>query len=248
MNDSFSRLFYDLHIHSCLSPCGDNDMTPANIAGMAMLKGLDIVALTDHNSCKNCPAFLEACKTYGITAIPGMELTTIEEVHCVCLFPSLDKAMEFDAYVSEHLIQIPNRADIFGNQYIYNEKDQIVGEEKNLLIQATDISFDQVFSLVKNYEGVMIPAHVDKNSFSLLSNLGFISPDNQFTCAEIFSPEKKDSLISNNPYLKQCRILYNSDAHCLEQINEAIHFIRCDSRKKADILHCLEQKPFGPEE
>ena len=70
-----TELAYDLHIHSCLSPCGDDDMTPANIAGMAALKGLDAVALTDHNSCKNCPAFLAAAKEYGIIGIPGMELT-----------------------------------------------------------------------------------------------------------------------------------------------------------------------------
>lgn len=237
-----NKLFYDLHIHSCLSPCGDKDMTPANIAGMAMLKGLDVIVVTDHNSCKNCPAVMEECKKYGITAIPGMELSTSEEVHCVCLFPSLKQAMKFDSYVYERLIKVRNRKEIFGEQLIYNEKDEIIGYEPNLLIQSADISFDQVYLLVKEYEGIMFPAHIDKNSFSLLSNLGFISPDSQFRCAELFNPEKKDSLISNNPYLKGCRLVYNSDAHCLEQINEAIHCISCDSRKKEDILKVLERQ------
>lgn len=235
-----NKLFYDFHIHSCLSPCGDKDMTPANIAGMSMLKGLDVIAVTDHNSCKNCPAVMEECKKYGITAIPGMELSTSEEVHCVCLFSSLKQAMDFDGYVYKRLIKVENREEIFGEQLIYNAKDEIIGREPNLLIQSADISFDQVYPLVKEYGGVMFPAHIDKNSFSLLSNLGFVSPDSQFRCAELFDPKQKDGLISNNPYLKECRLVYNSDAHCLEQINEAIHYISCDSRKREDILKVLE--------
>ena len=109
-------LYYDLHIHSCLSPCGDDDMTPANIAGMAAVKGLDVIALTDHNSCKNCPAILKHGEEYGITVIPGMELTTAEEVHVVCLFPALGDAMAFDGYVYEHLLPIKNRNLIFYTQ------------------------------------------------------------------------------------------------------------------------------------
>ena len=91
-----AALYYDLHIHSCLSPCGSEDMTPYNIAAMAALKGLDVIAVTDHNSCKNCPAVLAAAKEYGVLALPGMELTTSEEVHAVCLFETLDAAMAFD--------------------------------------------------------------------------------------------------------------------------------------------------------
>ena len=90
---------YDLHIHSCLSPCGDNEMTVNNIVNMAMLKELDVIALTDHNSSRNCPAFMEAARRAGIRAIPGMEINTSEEIHAVCLFPMLEQAMEFDSYV-----------------------------------------------------------------------------------------------------------------------------------------------------
>ncbi len=142
-------LYYDLHIHSCLSPCGDDDMTPANIAGMAAVKGLDVIALTDHNSCKNCPAILKHGEEYGITVIPGMELTTAEEVHVVCLFPALGDAMAFDGYVYEHLLPIKNREDIFGKQQIMDADDQVTGNVERLLIGATDISFDQVFGLVE---------------------------------------------------------------------------------------------------
>ena len=178
-------LYYDLHIHSCLSPCGDDDMTPANIAGMAAVKGLDVIALTDHNSCKNCPAILKHGEEYGITVIPGMELTTAEEVHVVCLFPALDDAMAFDGYVYERLLPIKNREDIFGKQQIMDADDQVTGNVERLLIGATDISFDQVFGLVEAYRGIAYPAHIDKSTTSLLSNLGFVPPDSSFTCAEI---------------------------------------------------------------
>ena len=85
METSLIPLSYDLHIHSCLSPCGDDDMTPCNIAGMAALIGLDVIAVTDHNTCKNCPAVMDAASQYPVTVIPGMELCTIEEVHVRCV-------------------------------------------------------------------------------------------------------------------------------------------------------------------
>ena len=108
----WKQVTYDLHIHSCLSPCGDEDMTPANIVGMAVVKQLDVIALTYHNTCKNCPAFLKVAKEYGVTAIPGMELTTREEVHVVCLFEQLEDAMRFDTYVYERLLNVKNEEKI----------------------------------------------------------------------------------------------------------------------------------------
>ena len=123
------QLTYDLHIHSCLSPCGDKDMTPANIAGMAAVKGLNAVALTDHNTSKNCRPFLKMAEAYGITAIPGMELCTEEEVHVVCLFPDLYAAEDFDRYVYDRMLKIPNKEHIFGEQLIMNDEDEIIGEE-----------------------------------------------------------------------------------------------------------------------
>ena len=121
------NLSYDLHLHSCLSPCGDNDMTPANIVGMAALLGLDAIAVTDHNSCKNCPAVLAAAKEYGVLAVPGMEINTSEEVHAVCLFPRLEAAMDFDRLVEEKLMAFPNKEEIFGQQLIYDLDDHICG-------------------------------------------------------------------------------------------------------------------------
>lgn len=234
-----TELYYDLHIHSCLSPCGDDDMTPANIAGMAAVKGLDVIAVTDHNSCKNCPAVLAAAAEYGILAIPGMEINTSEEVHAVCLFEKLKNAMDFDAYVYERLMAFPNKEEIFGRQLIYNKEDEICGTEPNLLINATDISFEGLWELVKGFGGVMFPAHVDKTANSLIANLGFIPPDSKFVTAEVKDLGKLHKVRKENPYLERCRIISNSDAHYLEDIHEPELRLQVKERSVRGILEAL---------
>ncbi len=236
------RLAYDLHLHSCLSPCADDDMTPANIVGMASIIGLDLIALTDHSSCKNCPAFAAAADQFGITVLFGMELTTLEEVHVLCYFSTLEDAMTFDAVIYEHLPDIPNQPEYFGNQLIYDENDQICGTEKKLLISATDIPFDSVYDLVKQYRGVMVPAHINKTSTSLLHNLGFIPPDSRFTCAEVRDPSDIPALLEQYPYLKGCRILSSSDSHTLNGLNEPIRFLEAEGNAAEEILRSLERK------
>ena len=234
------RLSYDLHIHSCLSPCGDDDMLPSNIVGMAFLKNLDVIAVTDHNSCKNCPAVLELAKQYNILAIPGMELCTMEEVHVLCLFEHLTDAMKFDEYVSDKLMKIPNEERVFGKQEVVDEEDNIIGTQPYLLINATEISFEEVGELMKQFHGVHIPAHIDKNSNSLLSNLGFISPDADFKTAELANLARLEDISMKNPYLKRCNIITDSDAHMLGDINEAINYIECESRTIKDVLKALQ--------
>ncbi|MEO2263596.1 PHP domain-containing protein [Dorea sp. YH-dor228] len=232
-------LYYDLHLHSCLSPCGDDDMTPANLVGMASVKGLDVIALTDHNSCKNCPAAMKHGEEYGVIVIPGMELTTAEEVHVVCLFPDLESAMSFDAYIYEHILPIKNRENIFGKQQIMNEFDQVIGQVDRLLISATDISFDHVFSLVESYHGIAYPAHIDKSTTSLLSNLGFVPPDSTFSCAEINNFDHLHRIQKEHPYFLNCNMISSSDAHYLIDINEPYYQIHSESRKIPHILNSL---------
>ncbi|MCI8662119.1 MAG: PHP domain-containing protein [Hungatella sp.] len=234
-----AELYYDLHIHSCLSPCGDDDMTPANIAGMAAIKGLDVIAVTDHNSCKNCPAVLAAAEEYGILAIPGMEINTSEEVHAVCLFEELKAAMEFDAYVYDRLFPFPNKEEIFGRQQIYNTDDQVCGTVPNLLINAADISFEGLWELVRGYGGIMFPAHVDKTANSLIANLGFIPPDSKFTAAEVKDLKKLHPLKKANPYLESCRIISNSDAHYLEHIHEPELTLQVEEKSVKGVLQAL---------
>ena len=240
-----AALYYDLHIHSCLSPCGSEDMTPYNIAAMAALKGLDVIAVTDHNSCKNCPAVLAAAKEYGVLALPGMELTTSEEVHAVCLFETLDAAMAFDDYVHERLLPIKNKEEIFGRQEIYDLEDNVSGTEELLLISATSISFDGLWELVDSFGGVMFPAHVEKDSNSLIANLSFVPEDSRFMTAELHDLKKLHRLLPGNPYLRQCRIISNSDAHYLEDIREPELTIEVKERSAAGVLAALKEGVGG---
>jgi PHP family Zn ribbon phosphoesterase len=233
------RLAYDLHIHSCLSPCGEEDMTPGNIVGMAALKGLQVIAVTDHNSCKNCPAVLKLAEQYDIIALPGMELTTMEEVHALCFFSELEDALRFGEYVTSKLMKIPNDERVFGKQEICNEEDEVIGREPYLLINATEISFDDLGRLLMEYRGIYLPAHIDKNSNSLLSNLGFIAPESDFMAAEFADLTKYERISSQNPYLKDCNIITNSDAHELGRMNEAVNFLNCESKNRQDIIKSI---------
>lgn len=232
-------LTYDLHLHSCLSPCGDEEMTPANIAGMAAVLGLDVIALTDHNSSKNCPALMAAAREYGVLAIPGMELTTAEEIHAICLFARLEAALDFDQYVYQRLVPFPNKEEIFGRQLIYDCQDQICGTIPNLLINSTEISFEGLWELVRSFDGVMFPAHIDKSSTSLLSSLGMIPPDSKFTTAEVKDLKRLHQLKREHPYLEQCRIISNSDAHYLEHIHEPELTLLAEEKSAEAVIQTL---------
>ncbi len=238
------ELTYDLHIHSCLSPCGADDMTPGNIVGMAAIKGLDVIAVTDHNSCKNCPAVMKRAEQFGILALPGMEINTSEEVHAVCLFPELSQAMEFDVYVYEKLIKFPNNEAVFGKQQICDEQDNCIGTEPNLLINITDISFEGLWELVKSFGGVMFPAHVEKSANSLIANLGFVPPDSKFKTAELKDLKRLHEIRRANPLLESCRIITNSDAHYLEQIHEPEFTISVHEKSAWAVIEYLSGNRF----
>lgn len=214
-------------------------MTPANIVGMAALKGLDVIALTDHNSSKNAPAFHHFAKKYGILALTGMELCTIEEVHVVCLFPTLNQTMDFDKYIEKRIVPIPNKEEIFGNQLICDLKDHYCGKVENLLINRTDISFDGLWKQIRTFGGAMFPAHVDKSSNSLVSNLGFIPPDSKFSVFEIKDKENLSSIKKLHPYLNGCMALNNSDAHRLGDIKEPDDTLDVEVFGAQGVIDCL---------
>ena len=217
------KYYYDLHIHSCLSPCGDADMTPNNIAGMAALKGLDIIALTDHNTCANCPAFIEACEKNGIIGIPGMELTTSEEIHLVCLFGTLEKAMDFSELVSRERIMIKNKPEIFGEQLILDANDEVIGNEDFLLINATQLDLYSAVRLAEDCGGIVYPAHVDKQANGIIGILGTFPATPSFSCAEFSDLSESEALALKYPILSDCFHVCSSDAHYLWDISERLH-------------------------
>lgn len=231
-----SRYFYDLHIHSALSPCADNDMTPNNIAGMAALKGLSILALTDHNSAKNCPAFFAACKRQGIIPIAGMELSTAEDIHLVCLFESLEDAMRFDAEIETHLMPIKNRREIFGDQMILDAEDEPVGEFETLLISATDLPIDEAIALAKSFGAHVHPAHIDRESNGIVAILGGIPEEYGFSVFEAREKSSISSLSKTFGAVCEQNVLVCSDAHHLWDISEALNSLDIDDEPYSSSL------------
>ena len=212
----------DLHIHSCLSPCGDEDMTPGNIVGMALLNGLNIVALTDHNSTKNCPAFFKIAKAHGVIPVAGMELTTSEDVHAVCLFRDLESAMSFGEYVDKQRFKIKNESDIFGRQLIMDENDEMCGEEEYLLINASYLSLEDAYREVSSLGGVCYPAHIDRSSNGIISMLGDFPPEPHFTAFELNNETSLQGCLAKYPILTERSLVHvtSSDAHYLTDISE----------------------------
>ena len=223
-----NKYFYDLHIHSCLSPCADDDMTPNDIAGMGNLLGLNIMALTDHNSCKNLPPFFKACERNGIIPIGGMELTTAEDIHLICLFPSLETALSFGRKVETLLLPIKNKPHIFGNQLITNDNDDIIGTEENLLLSSTALSVTEASAMALEFGGISYPAHIDREANGIISILVDIPPEPGFTCCEFNDTDNIERYRQKYSSLSGLSVLSCSDAHRLGDINEAENFVIID--------------------
>ncbi len=229
------RYYYDLHIHSCLSPCADNSSTPTDIAGVAKLNSLDIAALTDHNTAKNCPAFFEAAKSYGILPIAGMELTTAEDIHVVCLFKNLKSALDFDVFLEDKRANIKNREEIFGEQLIMDKDENVIGKEDKLLIAATSISVEDVRSAVEAYGGICYPAHIDKEANSIITVLGTLPHTLGFRAAEIHSRDKIEAY-KRQFELDELVFTVSSDAHTLLDISEGQNYFLLDDGLSGDAL------------
>ncbi len=200
----------DLHIHSCLSPCADDDMTPENLVGLSLLNGVELIALTDHNSVRNCPAAAAAAEAYGIGFIPGCEVTTAEEVHCVCLFPDLQRAMAFGEALEQTLAGIQNRPEIFGNQLIWHP-DGTQECYDTLLIPACSVSILELPDFIRPFDGICYPAHVDREANGLFAMLGAWPEELQVPAAEIrelLPPGVPDGL----------KTIMASDSHRLEAL------------------------------
>ena len=232
------KLYYDLHLHSCLSPCASNDMSPANIAAMCALAGLNVVALTDHNTTGNCAAFCAACARYGLLALPGMELTTAEEIHVICLFPDPDAASAFGDLVSRRLPPFANDSRIFGSQLYMDSEDGILGEEPRLLLTAADIGVYEAAALTADFGGVAYPAHIDRPAFSLLSNLGLWDKALAFPLAER-SPDCPADFLSGRPDLQGVGLITSSDAHTLDRIGRAGHSMELSDPTPNGVLNWL---------
>ena len=228
------KLFCDLHIHSCLSPCGSNDMTPANICGMAMLKGLNMIALTDHNTARNTPAAKACCDAYGLLFVPGMEITTREEVHLLGYFPDVDTALSFSEFLRPHMPKKKNRPSFFGDQLVMDEDDNVIAEEDELLIGASDLTLTELVGLIREAKGVPVPAHINRGANGLLVNLGFVPDDLNLTAVEVW----RALPCAHSPQAGRV-VLHSSDAHYLGDILEAQETVSLPERSVAAFLDYL---------
>lgn len=228
------KLFYDFHIHSCLSPCGDEDSTPNNIVNMALLKGLNAIALSDHNTGKNCPAVMAVGKKNGLVVLPAMELTTCEDIHILCLFEKYEDLQKLENHIQSTRLKIRNRPEVFGRQLIMNENDEVTGEEETLLIVSSGVSVDEAAALVKGFGGIPVPAHIDKQANGIVGILGAFDYGLGFDIVECAG----DAGV-NLPKIT------DSDAHYLWDISEAEHFIEAETCSAHGVFEALKKLAGG---
>ncbi|HKL93961.1 MAG TPA: phosphoesterase [Clostridia bacterium] len=205
------QIKYDFHIHSGLSPCADKDMTPVTIVGWAKLNSIDMIAIADHNSILNVEVAMRAGEKFGVIVVPAMELQTAEEIHILCLFETFENLKKF--YEKLCFLHIKNRPDLYGEQFVFDEDDNIVGSVEDLLLTSAIIDSYEVKPLVESFGGVAIPAHIDREANGMVQILGTVT--DEFDIVELSSKATKEEI---ETYEKKYRVIVDSDAHSLEQI------------------------------
>ena len=231
------RVFYDLHIHSCLSPCGDDDMTPNNLVHMAALAGLQVIAVADHNTTKNVPAAVKVGEECGVLVVPAMELTTKEDIHVLCLLPSLEQAEAFREYVYERLPQRKNRPKAFGHQLVLDEQDKLIEEEPQLLAFGSSIGIYEVKELLEEFGGIAIPAHIDRASYSLLGVMGLVDQEMGFSVYEVTRDCDVSALMEQHRFAGG--FLKSSDAHDLTAIRDAEFSLEVEELTAAGVIEAV---------
>ena len=213
------KVYYDLHMHSCLSPCGADDMTPNNLVNMAYLAGLQVIAVADHNTTRNVPAAVRVGQQVGVLVVPAMELTTKEDIHVLCLLPDVERAEALRQYVYARLPQRKNRPKAFGHQYVMDENDEILEEEPQLLSFGADIGIYEVKALLERFDGLAVPAHIDRASYSLIGVMGLVDQEMGFRVYETTLGCDRQTLMEK--YRFSGGFISNSDAHDLTAILDA---------------------------
>lgn len=210
----------DLHIHTCLSPCGDLTMSPKRIVKRARTKMLDIIAVCDHNSGENVQATINAAKK-NLMVLPGMEVCTKEEVHIVGLFDKTKDVLTLQELVYQSLPAEKNKPELFGEQIVANENDEVEGYIDKLLIGACGLGVYEVVDEIHKLNGIAIASHIDRESFSLIAQLGFIPDDLEIDALEISSNMTVEQAHKKFPEIKKYSVIRSSDAHFLEDIGKA---------------------------
>jgi len=211
----------DLHIHTCLSPCGDLKMSPAAIVREAVNRGISLIAICDHNSSENCGAVIKASKREKLTVLPGIEVTSKEEVHVCALFDRLDNALELQALIYDHL-EGENDEKAFGMQVVVNAEGDVLDFNRRLLIGAINLSVEKVVDSIHSLNGLAIAAHIDREGFGIIEQLGFIPPQLDFDALEISPRMKLEEARLRFSEYKKYPFICSSDAHYLNDVGKGI--------------------------
>ena len=229
----------DLHIHTVLSPCGDLEMSPARIVSLALAMGLDIIGITDHNSTKQCKMVWEIGQKSGLKVIPGCEITTREEVHCLSLFEDFDALNEFQKYIDQHLTIIPNNPDLLGYQAVVDEGENILEEIENYLGASLNVSIEEVEKKVHGLSGIFIPAHIDRPRNSLFSQLGFLPPGLKAEALQISKLADEKSARKKYRISQDVTLVKFSDAHYLGDLGRIFTNFEMESPTFPEIRKAL---------
>ena len=208
----------DLHLHTVLSACAEMEMLPEFILERAQELGLNLIAVTDHNSAENVAAMLKAAEGIGITVLPGMEVQTREEVHLLCLFDTLEQAAYWQEVVYAHLPRQKNNENVFGTQVVLDAEGEAVGTNDRLLATSTFFSVEEVVQRVHAANGLCVPAHVDRPAYSIIANLGFIPPELRIRGVEISHLVGPKEARARFPQLEHYSLVADGDAHRLKEM------------------------------
>jgi PHP family Zn ribbon phosphoesterase len=235
------RFKADLHIHSCLSPCGDLDMSPRAIVSKSLETGLDLIAVCDHNSAENAAAVIRAAGEGDLRVLPGIEISSREEVHTLAIFDRVEQALQMQDLVYSRL-KGTNRPELFGDQVVANEFDEVEGFNDRLLISAAQISLVELVKEVHRLGGLSIASHVDRPSFSILSQLGFVPKDLELDALEVSLHTDRESARREIPGIAEYSLLSFSDAHFLSDIGKATTSFLMEAPCVAEIRLALKEQ------
>ena len=227
----------DMHIHTCLSPCADLEMSPKKIIMEAKKKGLDIIGICDHNSAENFPALEKSASIAGIKAIGGIEITSMEEVHILGLFGT-ERDLFFMQEAVYSNLQGVNDEERYGLQVVVNENDEVLGINNKLLIGATEMSVEEVVDLIHEFNGIAIASHVDREGFSIITNLGFIPEGLELDALEIMEPSVRDSINQGADFA----FITSSDAHAINDIGKRYSCFLMKESTFEEIRKCLRKE------
>ncbi len=232
----------DLHIHTVLSPCADLEMTPANIVKQAKEKGLQIIGITDHNSTKNAKLVKRLAEKEGIFILTGAEVTTKEEVHCLAFFEYENQLDEFQNYLDENITIIPNPDGHFGYQPVVDENEDIIEMIPNYLPAALKTSINEIQQKVYELNGIFIPAHIDKHSNGIFSQLGFIPAGLKFDAMGVSVNNTEKYVREHYVVENKISLIQNSDAHFLSQIGDIYSIFYMKYICFSEVQKALNQK------